>query len=52
MAITQFLLGLEEKSCGDKNMAKGRNIEHWKCLVIDLRTGGLGYWFLIINLGQ
>ena len=50
--IREFLPGLEEKPCGDAEMATGTGVEHYENLVIDLDAGGLGYWLLIIYLGH
>ena len=44
-AIREFLRGLED-------MATSTGLEHWKYLFIDPQIDGLGYWLLIINLGQ
>ena len=50
--MREFLLGLEENSCGDGDMEMCTALENLEYLVINLFASGLGYWLLIINLGQ
>ena len=50
--MREFLPGLEEKYCAHEDMVKGTGLEHWKYLINDVHTDSLGYWSLIINLGQ
>ena len=47
--MKEIHLGLEEKVCGEDDMATGINLEHWECLAIDLNIGSL---LLVIKLQQ
>ena len=40
--MRKFTLRLENKSCGDRDMATGTSLVRWEYLVIDIHTDGFG----------
>ena len=40
--MRKFILRLENKSCGDRDMATGTSLVRWEYLVTDIHTDGFG----------